>query len=845
MRIAPAASVVACLVLLLSWLSLRAVNPEAELFDRALMEIDHFTMLENALYRDVFSARTGELRNYDPLVHGIDALRDELVRIRNTSAIDAETTRAVDRLAASIDRQEDLVEHFKSENALLHNSLSFFVRFGARPASADLNPAISAAAAAMLQFTLDTSASSAQQVKDRLDQLAEQAAGRTEATEFVGGLLAHGNLLHDVLPSVDTTLKTLRAEPRKQDQDALRTLIMARDKASRDMARRYRQLLYAASLLLVAFLVYLGFQLKWSANALQRRAAFEHVIARISMRFINARPETIGAEIDRAVADMAACVGSDRAYFVISGPGPVQRLHLWCRDGISFTPDDWPAQAVELAARLGPTADGVVHIPRVNRMPIGDDRNTLMQLGLGGCACVLNAGTDGSLAVLGFDAIDRPCNIAASGELSLLRMALDTIVHGVTRHAMEKERDRLETRLRQARRMERIGTFTSGIAHNFNNLLGGILGHSELLQDRLDTDARLVRNVAAIRRGAERARDLVEQILAFGRRRDARPRPLNAHALVTEAAALLHVSLRQGIDLAIHEPAVAAIVSGEPAQLQQVILNLCNNAAQAIDNEGRIDIRMDVHDLSTARRFAHDQLQVGRYACIAITDTGHGMDAPTQARIFEPFFTTRASGNGLGLATVHEIVRDHGGAINVRSAPGAGSRFEVWLPCSLAVEPVQDVSAPLIPSGHGETVLMVTTDTARLLRDEETLAALGYEPVGFASAEAALSACRTKPERFDILLVGALDSAASSLDFAKALHAAAPHLPIVLATGSTDDIRADTLVAAGIADVVGWPIVAEEIATSLTHGAALRQARRRRGPALVASSARERNGRRA
>ena len=134
MRIAPAASVVACLVLLLSWLSLRAVNPEAELFDRALMEIDHFTMLENALYRDVFSARTGELRNYDPLVHGIDALRDELVRIRNTSAIDAETTRAVDRLAASIDRQEDLVEHFKSENALLHNSLSFFVRFGARPA---------------------------------------------------------------------------------------------------------------------------------------------------------------------------------------------------------------------------------------------------------------------------------------------------------------------------------------------------------------------------------------------------------------------------------------------------------------------------------------------------------------------------------------------------------------------------------------------------------------------------------------------------------------------------------------------------------------------------------------
>jgi signal transduction histidine kinase len=819
MRIAPAAAIVAGLVLLLSWLSVRAINPEAEAYDRALAEIDRFAMLENALYRDVFSARTGTLRNYDPLVRGIDALRDSLDRLRGTAAVDADTAAAVGRLAASADRQEEMVERFKSENALLHNSLSFFVRFSARPASADLNPAISAAAAAMLQLTLDTSSSSAQAVKDRLDQLSRQTAGRADAAASVEALLAHGGLLHDLLPSVDNTLRALRALPRKQEQDALRGLILTRQMASRNSARGYRRLLYATSLLLVAFLVHLGLRLKSRANALQRRAAFEHVIARISMRFINARPQNIGTEIDRAVADMAACIDSDRAYFVMSGPAP--RLHLWSRPGVSFPPD-WPAQVAALAARLGPAADDIVHVPRVNRLPIGEDRNALERLGLGGWACITNAGKDGTVASLGFDAVGRACRITTPGELSLLRMALDTIVHGVARHSMEMERTRLESRLRQARRLERIGTFTSGIAHNFNNLLGGILGHSEVIEERLGSDTKLARNLAAIRRGSERARDLVDQILAFGRHRDARPRPLNAHALVTEAAALLNVSLPAGVHLTIHEPPVAAIVCGEAAQLQQVILNLCNNAAQAIEGDGRIDIGMEVRDLATTRRFARDELAPGRYACIAISDTGHGMSEATLARIFEPFFTTRSAGNGLGLATVREIVCDHGGAIDVRSAPGEGSRFEIWLPCSPVDEPVADVNAPATQAGRGETVLIVVAYAELLLRDEETLAALGYEPVGFTAADAVLSACRTQPGRFDALIVGPLGPLAASLELATALHAIASHLPILLATRSTEEIGADTLVAAGISDVVRWPIAVDEVATALARGLAPR-----------------------
>src|SRR5258708_32975800 len=204
--------------------------------------------------------------------------------------------------------------------------------------------------------------------------------------------------------------------------------------------------------------------------------------------------------------------------------------------------------------------------------------------GLGGWACGVNADQDGSAIVLAFEAVGRPCRIDSLGELSLLRMALDTIVDAVGRHAMETERARLETRLQEARRMEKIGTLPSGIAHNFNNILGGILGHAEVLEEHLGPDARLGRTLGAIRRGAERARDLVDQILVFGQRRDVHRRPLSANGLVAETASLLTVSLRPGIELVIQESQVVALVSGESAQLQQVILNLCNNAAQAMEN---------------------------------------------------------------------------------------------------------------------------------------------------------------------------------------------------------------------------------------------------------------------
>jgi signal transduction histidine kinase len=813
MKVFPAAATTAALVVaLLTWLALRALNPEAETFDVALSELDHFAMIENALYRDVFSARAGMLRNYDPLVREINTLRICRDRLRQAAAIDRETSAAVDRLVASVDRQEELVEKFKSDNALMHNSLSFFGRFSAWPKAPELDPAISAAAAAMLNLTLDTSVGAASEVQDRLDEVDRLAT--PSHSELVAPLLAHGRLLHDLLPAVDRALQAMRALPRKQEQDGLRTLLMARQAETRTSARLYREMLYGASLLLVAFLVFLGFQLKARAKALQRRAAFEHVIAAISMRFINAQPQTIDAEIDRALADMARCIGSDRAFFVLSGNEP--RQHVWHRPAFNLPPT-WPESALELALQAKCTVDGIVHVPRVPRMSRRGLKSRLLAEGLGGLAYAVNVDKDGRAVMLGFESIGRPCLMTSLGELSLLRMALDTIVYAVGRHAMETERTRLEARLQQARRMEKIGTLTSGIAHNFNNILGGILGHTEVMEEHLGPDARLGRNLGAIRRGAERARDLVDQILVFGQRRDVRRRPLSATGLVAETASLLTVSLPSGIELKIQESPVAAIVSGESAQLQQVILNLCNNAAQAMEHGGRIEITTQLREVTEQRSVTHDELHPGRYVCIVVTDTGHGMDQATQARIFQPFFTTRASGNGLGLATVREIVREHGGAMNVESAPGHGSRFEVWIPSTESPASMPATPVPLAQVGNGETVMIVTSDATRLLRDEETLAALGFEPVGFNAAGAALAACRARPDRFDALIVGHFGSTMSSLEIAAALHEVAPSLPIILATKSSEEIGAERLIGTGIADVVHWPIIAAEVAAALNQ----------------------------
>src|SRR6202043_1287602 len=271
--------------------------------------------------------------------------------------------------------------------------------------------------------------------------------------------------------------------------------------------------------------------------------------------------------------------------------------------------------------------------------------------GLHGWACVSNMGKGGVSPVLGFDAL-QPSVITEATELGLLRMALDAVGNAVRREHLEQERSRLERGLQQARRMETIGALASGIAHNFNNIVGAILGYTEMAEAQLASNSRPARNIGEIRRAGERARDLVDQILAFGRPRDVQRRPVSMKGLMAETSSLLRVSLPPQIDLVIGEVPETAVISGQQGQLQQVILNLCNNAAQAMDQVGRVEIETDVHQITGPRSLTHGELRPGRYVRTAVSNTGCGIDKTNLEHIFEPFFTTRLAGTGLGLATV-------------------------------------------------------------------------------------------------------------------------------------------------------------------------------------------------
>jgi signal transduction histidine kinase/CheY-like chemotaxis protein len=813
MRLMPAAATVPLVLVLLTWLSYRASNTDAERFDHALGALDRFALVESALQRDVLRARAGMLRNYDPLVREANVLSELGRRLRDATLADAEEAEAVRELAASVGRQEELTERFKSRNALLQNSLADFRLFSAHLADADRNgplaPAVSRLAAAMLQLTLDTSPAAAHEVAVRLDELAAQPRTGVDAGG-VPALLAHGHLLHELLPKTDQVLKAVLENPSKRQQEAIRALVLTHQAASRATAERFRFLLYATSVLLLGIVVHVGLQLRSRALALRRRAAYEHVIAGISTRLIDTQPHELDSQIHEALGELAELVHADRAYIVMSGEPA--RINKWCREGITF-PSDWPDRAPAVIARLGLTAEGNLHIRSIDRLPPGTDKARLVAAGVGSWACVSNMGKAGVSAVLGFDALP-PRTIAEAAELGLLRMALNAVTNAVRRERLEQERSRLERSLQQARRMETIGALASGIAHNFNNIVGAILGYTEMAEG---SASRPASNLREIRRAGERARDLVDQILAFGRRRDVQRRPVLMKELVAETCALLHASLPPQIELVIREVPEEAVLSGQSGQLQQVILNLCSNAAQAMDQTGSVELETEVRQITGPRSLTHGQLVPGRYVRFAVSDTGRGMDKAIVERIFEPFFTTRLAGSGLGLATVREIVREHGGAMNVWSAPGVGSRFEVWLPCIPWAAPAAREASALPVLGQGQTVLILNDAAERLLADEEMLAALGYEPVGFTRVDDAVAACWATPNRFDAAVLGYLAPVASALDLAFALHEIIPDVPILLATASADEITADTLVAAGVSSVVRLPLVSAEIALALAR----------------------------
>ena len=430
-------------------------------------------------------------------------------------------------------------------------------------------------------------------------------------------------------------------------------------------------------------------------------------------------------------------------------------------------------------------------------------------------ACVVLQRPDYHWGILGFDKL-RPGR-ALYFPLATARLAGDAIADALERETREHERVKLNARLERALRLQMVGQLASGVAHNFNNIISAILGYSEMASSEVEPGGKAARRIVEIEKAAERGRDLVDSILTFGRRSDARSSLVSVSDLLSETASLLRASLPSSIELVVAAAPKGLSVFGERAQLQQIIINLCRNAAQAMGESGRIDVSADTQHLTTGRVFTSGELEPGSYARVAVSDAGPGFGEDVAKRLFEPFFTTRPAGTGLGLATVRKIVRDHDGAVDVASAPGKGSRFEIWLPAAKIDVSTTARGEPTAspPLGQGETVLIVHDSRDSLLGDEEILAALGYEPIGFYRPVDAIAALRREPRRFDAVLIS-VASVGDALDLARTLHDISPMQPILLAR-SAPDIGVDALVRAGIADLVRRPLIGAELASVLAR----------------------------
>ena len=375
------------------------------------------------------------------------------------------------------------------------------------------------------------------------------------------------------------------------------------------------------------------------------------------------------------------------------------------------------------------------------------------------------------------------------------------------------ERRVMEEQLRQAQKMDAVGQLAGGVAHDFNNLLTVITSYGQFLLNALPEHDPRRSDAHEITQAAARAATLTRQLLAFSRRQVLQPQVLDLNEVIGEMERLLRRVISEDISLVTQFESSIGAVRADRGQIEQVVMNLVVNARDAMPSGGVLAISTRVAHLDAAYARRHAGVSPGRHVVIAVRDTGMGMDTATQERIFEPFFTTKAKGKGtgLGLSTVYGIVRQSGGHIEVRSALGRGTTFEIFLPQVAASVPAR--------SGHALGAIPRGTETVLVVEDEDAVRHIVrrvLEEQGFTIMEArdgheALRVCAQHGDDVDLVLSDVIMPGMGGRQLARALAATRPSLPVLFMSGYTDDGELAGGSEAG-SSVLAKPFTAETLA---------------------------------
>ena len=360
-----------------------------------------------------------------------------------------------------------------------------------------------------------------------------------------------------------------------------------------------------------------------------------------------------------------------------------------------------------------------------------------------------------------------------------------------------KQKD-LENQLRQALKMEAIGTLTGGIAHDFNNILAIILGNTEMAFENVPEWNPARHNLEEARSACLRARDVVRQLMVFSRKAETRKQAIRISSIVRESLRLLRASIPSSIEIRANLDEDSEPILGDPTQINQVLINLCTNARDAMGDAGGIlEIELANVTIDDQERPQYSQLSSGRFVKLSVKDTGKGIPPQDVNRIFDPYFTTKETGKGtgMGLAVVHGIIKAHEGLITVHSEPGKGTMFEILFPTTEEIPIIEPVAEDKIWMGN-ESILFVDDEELVVEVNTEILKSLGYKVIAVTDPSQGLEQFRKDPDQFDLVITDMTMPKMNGDRFAQELMKIRPDIPIILCTGYSDQIsekKADQL----------------------------------------------------
>jgi len=386
------------------------------------------------------------------------------------------------------------------------------------------------------------------------------------------------------------------------------------------------------------------------------------------------------------------------------------------------------------------------------------------------------------------------------------------------RDRLEEERRRLERGLRDSQKAEAVGFLAASMAHDFNNVLGAIVGYAEIARTQVEPDARVTTTIDGLLAASERARQLVRRVLTFDPHRSVRHGAIAVEPIANEALALLGTGLPPAIKITPPAPGTAGLIKGDATEVHQVIMNLCTNAVRAMPRGGELTVRVETAQVDQPRDLTLGRVQPGCWLHLSIRDTGIGLAPENLHSIFDPFYTSRAvgeEGSGIGLTVVRNIVSSMGGAIEVQSAPGAGTTMSVYWPLLQPPAPCANAQPATQQTGAGQAILIVDDEPELVRLAEEIVASLGYEAIGFSDPTTAIESFRRAPARFDAVITDERMPVLHGTTLAGMIHELRADIPILLVTGHRERQTDARALRAGIIEILDKPLRAGALRAAL------------------------------